>query len=53
MGGERFFFSEQLVVILCTFLKQRSLFLPTASLPGIVEWKTLMLIISLSVINKK
>lgn len=41
------------MVTLCTFLKQRSLFLPTASLPGIVEWKTLMLIISLSVINKK
>lgn len=42
------------MVALRTFLKQQGLFLPTAaSLPYIVETKTLMLILLVSVINKK
>lgn len=50
---KRFFSSEWPVVALRTFLKQQGLFLPTASLPYIVELKTLMLILLVSVINKK
>lgn len=50
-GKKRGFFpSEQLVVTLCAFLKQRGLFLPS---PALLSRKLFMVVISLSVINKK